>query len=72
MHYSSCQEEANQYVTNKMTWKLKSGVFCSFNAFRRLDVRVEVRIPGGVDCYTVDLRGERFIHFGLFYKKSTR
>lgn len=30
-----------------------------FNAFSRVDVRVEVRIPGGVDAYVVDLRGER-------------
>lgn len=33
---------------------------CScFNAFSRVDVRVEVRIPGSVDAYVVDLRGER-------------
>ena len=30
-----------------------------FNAFSRVDVRVEVRIPGSVDAYVVDLRGER-------------
>lgn len=30
-----------------------------FNAFSRVDVRVEVRIPGGVDAYVVDVRGER-------------
>lgn len=30
-----------------------------FNAFSRVDVRVEVRIPGSVDAYIVDLRGER-------------
>ena len=31
----------------------------SFNAFSRVDVRVEVKIPGGVDAYIIDLRGER-------------
>ena len=31
----------------------------TFNAFSRVDVRVEVKIPGGVDAYIVDLRGER-------------
>lgn len=30
-----------------------------FNAFSRVDVRVEVKIPGGVDAYIIDLRGER-------------
>lgn len=30
-----------------------------FNAFSRVDVRVDVKIPGGVHAYVVDLRGER-------------
>jgi hypothetical protein len=30
-----------------------------FNAFSRVDVRVDVKIPGGVEAYVVDLRGER-------------
>lgn len=30
-----------------------------FNAFSRVDVRVEVKIPGGVESYYVDVRGER-------------
>jgi hypothetical protein len=30
-----------------------------FNAFARVDVRVDVRIPGGVNAYIIDLRGER-------------
>lgn len=40
-------------------WKIKFGTFCTFNAFSRVDIRVEVKIPGGVDCYLVDLRGDR-------------
>jgi hypothetical protein len=43
----------------KSEWKIRSGCFCSFNAFSRVDVRVEVKIPGGVEAYIVDLRGER-------------
>ncbi len=35
---------------------------CScFNAFSRVDVRVDVKIPGGVNAYVVDLRGERYV-----------
>jgi len=35
---------------------------CScFNAFSRVDVRVDVKIPGGVDAYVIDLRGERYV-----------
>lgn len=36
---------------------------CScFNAFSRVDVRVDVRIPGGVHAYVIDLRGERHVY----------
>jgi len=34
-----------------------------FNAFSRVDVRVDVKIPGGVNAYVVDLRGERSVGF---------
>ncbi|KAJ3199494.1 hypothetical protein HDU82_000372, partial [Entophlyctis luteolus] len=40
-------------------WKIKSGTYCCYNAFSRVDVRVEVRIPGGVESYVVDMRGEK-------------
>jgi len=30
-----------------------------FNAFSRVDIRVDVKIPGGVNAYMIDLRGER-------------
>lgn len=32
-----------------------------FNAFSRVDVRVDVKIPGGVQTYVIDLRGERCV-----------
>lgn len=35
--------------------------FSCFNAFSRLDVRVDVKIPGGVHAYVIDLRGERCV-----------
>ena len=35
---------------------------CScFNAFSRVDMRVDVKIPGGVNAYVIDLRGERCV-----------
>lgn len=34
-----------------------------FNAFSRVDVRVDVKIPGGVVAYVIDLRGERCVAF---------
>ncbi|BGP16766.1 hypothetical protein JCM10213_002158 [Rhodosporidiobolus nylandii] len=45
--------------STKSPWKIRGGVFCSFNAFSRVDVRVEVKIPGGVEAYVIDVRGER-------------
>ena len=38
--------------------RFKFFVSC-FNAFSRVDIRVDVKIPGGVNAYVVDLRGER-------------
>src|SRR5712691_11221639 len=36
-------------------------IFSCFNAFSRVDVRVDVKIPGGVNAYLIDLRGERYV-----------
>lgn len=40
-------------------WKIHSGVYCSYNAFSRVDVRVMVQIPGSVEAYVVDDRGDK-------------
>ncbi|KAI9183369.1 bud site selection protein [Blastocladiella emersonii ATCC 22665] len=41
------------------TYRIKSGVYCCYNAFAMVDVRVEVRIPGGVNVYGVNRAGKR-------------
>ncbi|KAI9224722.1 Chs5p-Arf1p-binding proteins-domain-containing protein [Blastocladiella britannica] len=41
------------------TFRIKSGVYCTYNAFASIDVRVEVRIPGGVNVYGVNRAGKR-------------
>lgn len=38
-----------------------------FNAFSRVDVRVDVKIPGGVNAYVIDLRGERYVPIRILY-----
>jgi hypothetical protein len=53
-----------RYITqfhnkNKDTNKWNKKKNSCFNAFSRVDVRVEVKIPGGVESYYVDVRGER-------------
>ncbi|MCJ1473788.1 hypothetical protein MMC13_002439 [Lambiella insularis] len=39
--------------------KVISGLYCCYNAFSRLDMRVEVKIPGGVESYCIDERGDK-------------
>ncbi|MCJ1402555.1 hypothetical protein MMC11_005775 [Xylographa trunciseda] len=39
--------------------KVISGIYCCYNAFSRLDMRVEVKIPGGVESYCIDERGDK-------------
>ena len=41
------------------THKVISGLYCCYNAFSHLDMRVEVKIPGSVESYCVDERGDR-------------
>ncbi|KAI1183750.1 chaps-domain-containing protein [Nemania serpens] len=41
------------------THKIVEGVFCCYNAFSRLDMRVHVTIPGTVEAFCVDERGEK-------------
>ncbi|TPX48802.1 hypothetical protein SeMB42_g02457 [Synchytrium endobioticum] len=52
-------EAAGWFSGKQAPWKIKSGTYCCFNAFSRVDVRVEVKIPGGVESHLVDLRGDK-------------
>ncbi|EMD34713.1 hypothetical protein CERSUDRAFT_116901 [Gelatoporia subvermispora B] len=52
-------EDDSGWFSKGTTWKVRNGCYCCFNAFSRVDVRVDVKIPGGVNAYIVDLRGER-------------
>ncbi|KAG1449970.1 hypothetical protein G6F56_008484 [Rhizopus delemar] len=52
-------DESQSWFSKSNAWRIRSGIYCSFNAFSRVDVRVEVKIPGGVESYCIDVRGER-------------
>ncbi|KAJ7669381.1 Chs5p-Arf1p-binding proteins-domain-containing protein [Mycena polygramma] len=52
-------EGSNAWFSSTPVWKVRNGCYCCFNAFSRVDFRVDVKIPGGVIAYVVDLRGER-------------
>ncbi|KAJ1738654.1 bud site selection protein [Coemansia sp. RSA 989] len=40
-------------------WKIASGTYCTYNAFSKVDLRVQIKIPGGVDAYAITMQGER-------------
>ncbi|KAL0958001.1 hypothetical protein HGRIS_000176 [Hohenbuehelia grisea] len=52
-------EDNSAWFSKGSSWKVRNGCYCCFNAFSRVDVRVDVKIPGGVNAYVIDLRGER-------------
>ncbi|KAI5120599.1 hypothetical protein M0805_008076 [Coniferiporia weirii] len=52
-------DDNSTWYSKSTAWKVRSGCYCCFNAFSRVDVRVDVKIPGGVLAYVIDLRGER-------------
>jgi len=59
-------EDNSAWFSKGPVWKVRNGCYCCFNAFSRVDVRVDVKIPGGVHAYVVDLRGERCVTLVAF------
>ncbi|EQL33754.1 hypothetical protein BDFG_04287 [Blastomyces dermatitidis ATCC 26199] len=39
--------------------KVVSGIYCCYNAFSHVDMRVEVKIPGSLESYCIDERGDK-------------
>ncbi|KAK9765435.1 bud site selection protein [Basidiobolus ranarum] len=52
-------DDPHGWFSKGPAWKISSGVYCCYNAFSRVDVRVEVNIPGGVSSYVVNQKGEK-------------
>ncbi|KAL1301901.1 hypothetical protein AAFC00_006080 [Neodothiora populina] len=48
------------YSPHDKQHKVVSGLYCCYNAFSRLDMRVQVQIPGTVESYCVNERGDKF------------
>lgn len=40
-------------------WKVHTGLYCCYDLFSRVDVRVTVKIPGSVESYVVDDKGDK-------------
>ncbi|KAK4553614.1 bud site selection protein [Recurvomyces mirabilis] len=47
------------YQPNDRQNKITSGLYCCYNAFSRVDMRVQVQIPGTVESYCMDERGNK-------------
>lgn len=51
--------EEQHWLNRTAHWKIQTAICCSYNAFSRVDVRVLVKIPGSVEAYIVDDRGDK-------------
>lgn len=51
--------EEQHWLNRTAHWKTQSAICCSYNAFSRVDVRVLIKIPGSVESYIVDDRGDK-------------
>ncbi|KAL8677272.1 MAG: hypothetical protein Q9186_006283 [Xanthomendoza sp. 1 TL-2023] len=58
------------YSPNDKSSKVISGLYCCYNAFSRLDMRVEVKIPGGVESYCIDERGDKRVASDALWMES--
>jgi len=59
--YDTCSPDNGQFnpaLTGFVTYNMETNGSC-FNAFSRVDMRVEVKIPGGVKTHVIDERGNK-------------
>ncbi|KAL1960934.1 hypothetical protein VTO42DRAFT_5918 [Malbranchea cinnamomea] len=47
------------YSPHDKQHKVVSGIYCCYNAFSHVDMRVEVKIPGSLESYCIDERGDK-------------
>ncbi|KAK9369166.1 Chs5p-Arf1p-binding proteins-domain-containing protein [Lipomyces kononenkoae] len=57
--YSYAPGEGQLWFGKQQNWKIQTGVYCCYNALSRVDLRVRVHIPGSVEAFVIDERGEK-------------
>ncbi|KAK9466141.1 Chs5p-Arf1p-binding proteins-domain-containing protein [Lipomyces arxii] len=57
--YSYAPGEGQIWFGKHQNWKIQTGVYCCYNALSRVDLRVRVHIPGSVEAFVIDERGEK-------------
>ncbi|RKP24430.1 Chs5p-Arf1p binding protein, partial [Syncephalis pseudoplumigaleata] len=55
----SQNEQQGWFGKSAAQWRITSAVYCCYNAFSRVDMRVIVKIPGSVECFMMDAQGRR-------------
>ncbi|CCJ28504.1 unnamed protein product [Pneumocystis jirovecii] len=55
--YSVDKEQA--WFRKNQPWEIHTGLFCIYNAFSRLDIHVEMKIPGGIESIAIDEHGNK-------------
>lgn len=49
-------------------WRLDGAIFCCYDAFHRVDLRVKLTVPGGVETQAMDGQGALFAPTDLMWK----
>ncbi|KAK9431227.1 Chs5p-Arf1p-binding proteins-domain-containing protein [Lipomyces doorenjongii] len=57
--YSYAPGEGQLWFGKQQNWKIQTGVYCCYNSLSRVDLRVRVHIPGSVEAFVIDERGEK-------------
>ncbi|EEH36741.1 bud site selection protein [Paracoccidioides lutzii Pb01] len=50
--------------------KVVSGIYCCYNAFSHVDMRVEVKIPGSLESYCIDERGDKRVATDILWLET--
>ncbi|KAK2812779.1 hypothetical protein FQN50_001108 [Emmonsiellopsis sp. PD_5] len=58
------------YSPNDKNHKVVSGIYCCYNAFSHVDMRVEVKIPGSLESYCIDERGDKRVATDMLWLET--
>ncbi|KAI5296501.1 hypothetical protein KEM52_001345 [Ascosphaera acerosa] len=58
------------YNPHDKAHKVTSGIYCCYNAFSHVDMRVEVKIPGSLEAYCIDEAGNKRVTTELLWLEA--
>ncbi|KAG4302194.1 hypothetical protein PCANB_001406 [Pneumocystis canis] len=54
-----CVDKEQTWFRKSQPWIIHTGLFCIYNAFSRIDIHVEMKIPGSIESIAIDEHGNR-------------